>query len=672
MSDSMTALNEGTLSSTNTSERTTVLVVDDTPGTRYAVGRHLTRAGFHIVEASNGQEALALARSVNPDLITLDIHLPDMLGFDVARQLKSDPITRKIPILHLSASFVTAKDKVLGLEGGADSYLTHPVEPAVLIATIRALLRLGQADQALRASEERFRALADVAPQMTWLTNAQGDIEFMNQRFIDFTGLRLAKENTDFWRKAIHPEDLSEKLPVWQNCLQTGDALETEIRVRRTDGIYRWQLLRAVPVHDEQGDRISWIGSYTDIEEKKKLEIAVLAAKNEAENASRAKSQFLANMSHEIRTPLGVILGFSEIALDPKLGVAEQRSALQAIRRNATHLATLVDDILDLSKIEADRLELEPRTFAFRGLIESLKAAIEPKAGAKRISFALRGDGLLPTKLLTDETRLLQILINLASNAVKFTESGEVKVRFSIDRTGDRRERLLLIAEVSDTGIGIAPAQQEKLFQVFSQGDASTTRKYGGSGLGLALSRQLAEALGGSVRLVSSESGRGSLFRAEIPVGVESGESRFTTLEGLLRGEEGVSTELEAPPQYEFAGMRILIVEDAIDNQRLISRFLGATGAELLYANDGREGVSVALREKIDLILMDIQMPGVDGLTATKQLRERGFERPIIALTAHALKGDRERCLEGGCSDYLTKPIMKPKLLEMIEKHRPS
>lgn len=646
-----------------------ILVVDDTVATRYAIGRHLLRSDFEVIEAGTGADALRLAREHKPDLITLDIHLPDQLGFDVARLLKSDAATSHIPILHLTASFVTDKDKVIGLEGGADSYLTHPVDPPVLIATIRALLRLGKADEELRESERRFRVLAETVPQMTWMTDSMGWPEFVNDRWVVYAGRAPRRDDRDIWREIADPSDYESVTRRWQSGLTTGETFEAEVRLRRADGVYRWHLVRAVPVLNEQDEILRWIGGATDIDEKKRLEMAVLAAKEEAESASRAKSQFLANMSHEIRTPLGVILGFSEIALEHEGCSEELRSTLMTIRRNATHLASLVDDVLDISKIEAGRLELLMKSMPLKKIVDGIRSAVGAKAAEKGLRLQLRGESLLPVTIETDETRVLQILINLVTNAVKFTAEGEVKVELRLV-AGAKCEGCELRIRVSDTGIGISQEQQTKLFQVFSQADPSTTRRFGGSGLGLALSRRLAEALGGSLELVSSEPGQGSVFQLILPV--RCGESKnLSPLAEILSGE-AYDKRAGTKRSADLSGLKILLVEDSPDNQMLITRYLSSAGADVRIACDGFQGIRTAAEDGIDLVLMDIQMPEMDGFEATRRIRENGFEAPIIALTAHALKGDRERCLAAGCSDYLTKPITKDRLIEVIKKSRGS
>jgi len=391
----------------------------------------------------------------------------------------------------------------------------------------------------------------------------------------------------------------------------------------------------------------------------------LIAAKQRAEEASAAKTAFLANMSHEIRTPMTAIIGYADNMLEPDQTVSDRQDALQTIRRNAQHLLELINDILDISKIEADRMTVERVAADLPRLLGDLISLMRPRAVAKGLGFRLEVTGLVPKTIYTDPLRLRQVLINILANAVKFTERGEIRLCVRCTRQPEGSTRLYF--EVHDTGIGIAPDQVDKLFRAFTQADDSTTRRFGGTGLGLVISKRLALLLGGDVT-VQSKLGQGSIFT----VCIDAGPTDETQMLSEL-GESILPKSPLAPVKnWKLAG-RILLVEDGEDNQRLISMHLTKAGAEVSIAANGREGVDMAAAAQpacpFDLILMDMQMPELDGYSATSELRRRGFKQPIIALTAHALVEDREKCLAAGCSDYLSKPIEKDLLLRTIAAH---
>jgi CheY-like chemotaxis protein/HPt (histidine-containing phosphotransfer) domain-containing protein len=370
-------------------------------------------------------------------------------------------------------------------------------------------------------------------------------------------------------------------------------------------------------------------------------------------------------MSHEIRTPLTAILGFAENLLDPATSEYERRDAVKTILRNGEHLLGILNDILDLSKIEAGKLAVERIEVSPTRLAADVIAIMRVRAEAKGLSLSLRYASAIPETIQTDPTRLRQILINLLGNAIKFTERGGVELHARLER--DPAEPRLRF-DVIDTGIGMTAAQLQKLFEPFSQADGSTTRRFGGTGLGLSISRQLARFLVGDVT-VESEPGHGSKFSVTVATG---------PLEGVAMIE---NPSVAQPPSGQFERIdfssvrlaaRILLVEDSPDSQLLISSFLRKLGADVDTANNGTSGVEKALaslrsQSPFDLVLMDIQMSSLDGYAATRLLRQQGFHQPVIALTANAMTGDREECLAAGCDDYAVKPINRAELVRQIQ-----
>lgn len=453
------------------------------------------------------------------------------------------------------------------------------------------------------------------------------------------------------------------------------------------------------------------------VEQQKHLE----EARAEAEAANKSKSEFLANMSHEIRTPMTAILGYVDILEEESWGRPQSLSMISVIKRNGNHLLQLINDILDLSKIEAGKLELECFEFRLTDLITEVESLMSVRADEKEnVRFQVELCDQLPKLVVGDPTRIRQILINLIGNAIKFTANGQVTLKVSVE---NNHPNPFVRFDVTDTGIGISEEQQKKLFQKFQQADTSTTRKFGGTGLGLAIIRSLTEMMNGKLG-VESQHGVGSTFTVQLPLSFVQTEEHLTC-ETEIPTAESVNSEPEAneavneaadkvvksvpvevvhletrkqqavdekssskvvenvekrgdavkpPVDKVLDSVRVLLVEDGQDNQRLISFILKKVGATVEVADNGKIGRDKALEalsagEPFDVVLMDMQMPVMDGYTATGELRNAGYERPIIALTAHAMSSDRDQCLNAGCDSYTTKPIDKPKLLELIRTH---
>jgi signal transduction histidine kinase len=409
-------------------------------------------------------------------------------------------------------------------------------------------------------------------------------------------------------------------------------------------------------VHD--GKLTGAWGTQRDITEYRALESNLKAAAEEAGEASRAKSRFLANVSHEIRTPLGVILGFADLALDTQDLPKDARGYIQAIRRNGRQLAELLGEVLDMSKIEASRMEIENIRFALGPFLKEIVASMGVNAREKGLLLNVERQGPLPKHVKTDPTKLRQVLVNLLSNAIKFTDQGNITLGVRMKSDAAAGIPVELEFSVKDTGIGISEEMKERLFQPFAQAEASTSRKYGGTGLGLSLSRELASVLGGSLWLSESAAGKGSTFVFCIRCGEMESEIVMPSME----------IPFETEGAFHLRGKKVLVVEDSEDNQILISRFLSAAGVLVDLARDGQDGIAKATSHDYDLVVMDIQMPGMDGHEAARILRSGGYAKPIIALTAHAFKEDRERALANGFSEYLTKPINRSVLLRTLDQ----
>lgn len=386
-----------------------------------------------------------------------------------------------------------------------------------------------------------------------------------------------------------------------------------------------------------------------DIEMLRETKLHLQQAKESAEAASTLKGAFLANMSHEIRTPLSVIISSSNFLMSPQINADEKEKFAQIISRNGKHLLNIINDILDLSKIEAGMVSLEFAQILIRSELKDLEEDMRLLAQAKNISFQMQISDELPEFIGTDPSRMQQILRNIIGNAIKFTERGYVEV--IVDSVKGDEIRFL----VKDSGIGLSKEQQKNIFAPFSQADVTFTRKYGGSGLGLVLSKKLASLLGGDVTLKSSQSGAGSVFEINIKNKMDSANPYKLS-------------PLERTPKNQFLlrGKKILLVEDSQDTQFVVTRILQLQGAEVTVAKNGAEGVAQALQQNFDLVLMDIQMPVMDGFAATKILREKGYTKPVFALTAHTQPQFKELSAEAGFDNYLSKPFQIDELLRKI------
>ena len=385
------------------------------------------------------------------------------------------------------------------------------------------------------------------------------------------------------------------------------------------------------------------------ISEQRQRELA-----DKAEAANRAKSDFLANMSHEIRTPMTAILGYADLIEGRETDAAANREAVAAIRRSGKHLLTIINDVLDLSKIESGRLAVVEDVCDINALIDDVIGSVRAQADRKGLAVLARIVDSVPDRVLTDTHRVRQILINLVGNAIKFTESGRVElvISHSIGR---------LTIEVHDTGVGIPADKLETIFLPFEQADNSASRRHDGTGLGLTISRRLARLLGGDIRARSIR-GQGSVFTLDVPARAAPGAAQI----GTFRTAEPAAKPAAAGPAPSLQG-RVLLAEDGPDNQKLITFILRRAGLEVDVVSNGREAVDkIEAGEQYDLIVTDMQMPEMDGYAATEHLRARGCTLPILALTAHAMSGDRERCLKAGCNDYETKPIDRASLLNKI------
>jgi len=544
-----------------------------------------------------------------------------------------------------------------------------------------------RAEQGLRESEQRWRSLTEALPQLVWTATPDGACDYFSTQWTQHTGVPGSDLVGRGWLEVLHPDDREATRQQWTAAVKRSGTYDVEYRVRRFDGEYRWFKTRGVPIRDGGGGIFKWFGTCTDITEAKLTAEELRLAKEAAESANRAKDEFLANVSHEIRTPMNAILGLTTLVLGTRLDDG-QRQSLATVNSAANNLLGIINDLLDFSKIEAGKLELDRDEFSLRAALGDTLRALAMRAHQKGLELASNVKPEVPDALIGDAGRLRQVLINIVGNAIKFTDKGEVLVQVSsVSDAPSTKDELRLLFTVRDTGIGIPREKHAAIFRAFEQEDSSTTRKYGGTGLGLTIAAQLAALMGGKIT-VESQPGQGSTFsitaqfgrsakaaattRANGSAEVIRDVLSHTTADDLPTATAGSTAESEPALSAPAVPLHILVADDNEFNVTLLKLLFGQKGHRHRIAGDGREALALAMGGEFDLLLLDVHLPEMDGFAVAQAIRERergsGKHLPIIAFTARSGKQDRERCLAAGMDDFLSKPVQTDELWAVIDR----
>jgi PAS domain S-box-containing protein len=533
-----------------------------------------------------------------------------------------------------------------------------------------------QAEQALRSSEERFRQLAENVHEVFWMMPPSADqMLYISPAYEQVWGRSCESlyQNPMSRAEAIHPDDVQRARLLFARQVE-GEVIDSEYRIRTPDGKEKWIRDRAFPIRDEAGELTRIVGIAEEITERKQYELELVHARKGADAANQAKSRFLANMSHEIRTPMNGVLGMIQLLLETDLN-PEQREYADVAETSGRVLLALIDDILDLSKIEADKIAIENIAFDLRQTVEDVVRVLRVQSATKGLPIRLCLSPEIPSFVRGDAHRLRQVLTNLAANAVKFTEQGEVSLNVML--TDSSNGSVSVRFAITDTGVGVRPDRAAALFSPFTQADASTTRKYGGTGLGLAISKRLVEMMGGEIGVESRE-GEGSTFWFTVTFEKQLGVPPNSEMEQSM-----VHRSAAVPVRYtnhggsvegapKVAQARILVAEDNVTNRAVARAQLERLGFKADLVTNGYEVLEALQRGKYDLIMMDCEMPLMDGYEATHIIRgSLDRQIPIVALTANAMSGDRERCIREGMDDFLAKPVDLDKLAKMLGKWCP-
>ncbi|MGZ3425755.1 MAG: hybrid sensor histidine kinase/response regulator, partial [Polyangia bacterium] len=584
-----------------------ILVVDDHETTRQALGQMLRSAGFVIDEAGSAAAGFERIAARPPDLVLVDVHLRDMSGSEMLRRLRLDPRTLMIPVVHVSATYVGSHDIGAALDGGADGYLTLPVDAVELIATVRAVLRARHAEETAHHFARQWQKTFDAISDGVCLLDRSGYVQRCNRAFCQLLARPFAEVIGLPFVGLLGPALGEQALPIH-------DLAElTESAVVQSQHGSRWLRVAADPVLDDQAHLTGAVLIISDITQEKRLEEAMRRSNEELLHANRIKDEFLATLSHELRTPLNAIVGWTRLLRSGRLDERTASRALETIDRNATLQAKLVEDLLDVSRIITGKLRLRIANVDLISIVEAAINSVRPAAEAKAIHLEAQLDSSVGL-IAADGDRLQQVMWNLLANAIKFTpEGGRVGVALRRGPSG-------VALRVEDSGAGIDPTFLPYVFDRFRQADSSTTRPHGGLGLGLAIVRHMVELHGGTVHADSGGQGRGAAFTGRLPWSARP-ERRRTTLPSFP-ATSAPPPEAQAAPAL-LGGIRLLVVDDEPDARELLSAALTQMGARVQVVASADEALAAIERERPHVLVSDIGMPGKDGYALMQRLREQ-------------------------------------------------
>ena len=633
-----------------------------------------------VFPATNGKDGFKLAILEDPDVILLDIVMPGMDGFEVCRRLKHDPVLCDIPVVFITALKGDKETRIKALYSGVEAFLSKPIDESELTAQIRAMVKIKdgnkkkvlekaeleeivanrtkqlekefsdriRAEIDLREKEVQYKNLADSGLALIWTAGTDKKCTYFNNPWLKFTGRMLEEEIGDGWVQGVHPEDLDTCVNTYVTAFDKREAFNMEYRLRHHSGEYRWLSDMGTPNYNSQGEFVGYIGHCFDITERKLNELELIRAKEHAEESDRLKTSFLQNMSHEIRTPMNAIIGFSGLLEQTDLSDDERAKFITIIKNSANQLLSVVTDILTISSLEKKLEKININIVSINEVLDNLYSIFKFQAREKNLTLKLnKSDSDSETASYTDSTKLTEILTNLLMNALKFTHQGEVEFGYCIKDS-------FMEFYVKDTGIGIPPDCQDKIFQRFLQANQSISHKYGGTGLGLSISKGYIELFGGKI-WVESELGKGSTFYFTIP---------FVSANNILEVDE-----IDASDENFKT---ILVAEDEDYNYQYIKHILGKQNVRLIHVTTGKQAVEVSrANPQIDLVLMDIKMPEMDGCEAAKQIKAFQPRLPIIAQSAYAMDSEKEQFGGSFFDEYLVKPInineLRMKIKQFIE-----
>jgi PAS domain S-box-containing protein len=617
-----------------------ILLVDDDLVKRYTIAKTLIRAGFEIQEAGSGFEALRLVASL-PDLVILDVKLPDIDGFEVCRRIKSTPATSAIPVLHISTTFIHMEDKVHGLDSGADGYLTNVAEPMELIATVRALLRARRAEDAAQLSSRQWQTTFDAITDGVMLLDSSGKVVQANRTLERILGRAwteiVGKDPSELWDESPEPGST-----LFAKMLESHRREARDISLGES-----WLHVAVDPLRDAVGAIKGAICLVADITDRKRMEMELLDQAQKLQEASQRKDEFLAMLAHELRNPLAPLANTLQIIRLQVQGNPLIEESLDVARRQIQHMSRLLEDLFDVSRITRGRVELRRNAVDLKSVVNHAVEATLPVIDAYRHKLTIN----LPPEpfwVEGDSTRLEQIVTNLINNAAKYTEPGG---RITITLGHEAGQALLT---VRDTGIGMTLELQNRIFDLFVQDDRSLDRARGGLGIGLTLVRSLVELHDGTVSVSSPGPGQGSVFEVRLPL-----------IKERLSHTEKITP---SSPNHAPRRLRILVVDDNRDSARTMAKILELDGHEVVCVYDGLSVIGKVASDQPEVILLDIGLPGIDGYQVAQQLRQRYAkqEHMLIAVTGYGGELNNTRAQLAGFDHFLVKPVNLSALKEML------